>query len=204
MSTVAQTKPADATDDKIKKRLYIRKMMRIYRNEAKIEFTYLKSRAAALEVELKALEKEKARKSESPPPSADEQDPTTLLRWKDVAYALREDNSQSFLDNRMHKNELRMMREVINDMQRWVSAYMSFKVYILYSKTPFLKARVGPSEPQRVDVAQRDVVGESRVSEARQAMDHGAHVPQCGRILSAIALSRETRTVLFNGYGVSR
>ncbi|KAF0719749.1 Aste57867_821 [Aphanomyces stellatus] len=100
-------------DRKMKRRTYMRNMMRHYHKERKMEVVYLKNLQDELERDLKQLCSKVRDENRSLS--------TTTLSWKDVAQALRDDHSRAVSDQEDLKTDVVEIQALARDMQRWVA-----------------------------------------------------------------------------------
>ncbi|KAF0719248.1 Aste57867_1171 [Aphanomyces stellatus] len=113
-------------DVKLKKRAYIRHMMRMYRHEAKEELAELTAVVPVLESQLERLHSRKRRRRLIPsPPLDDEVDSNTILSWKDMALALRDDNHTMAADARFLHTRIDNLKSIFHRMQIWVAVQES-------------------------------------------------------------------------------
>ncbi|KAH9186894.1 hypothetical protein AeNC1_011128 [Aphanomyces euteiches] len=123
----AADSPMDKADRaRLKKREYIRTMMRIYRQEMKDEMADLRQKIPELEAELQRLQIRKRRRAQHTPESqlaaADEDDSSTALSWKDVDMGLLEANEASASDATFLQGRIQNLQHIFKEMKRWVSA----------------------------------------------------------------------------------
>ncbi|RHY32420.1 hypothetical protein DYB32_002579 [Aphanomyces invadans] len=101
-----------ALDKKMKQRLYIRKMMRIYRDEHRQCREYLIKRIDELSVQLAELVRRSSVRKES----------STMLSWRDVSHAIHEDLQACAGDNQGLESQVGAYRNLLGNMQRWVAS----------------------------------------------------------------------------------
>ncbi|CAK4085440.1 unnamed protein product [Aphanomyces euteiches] len=102
-------------DEKLKKREYIRNMMRIYRKQDKDGLLYLRNRVKELERQLEQLTVKSKPRDES------------ALPWKDVAHALNDERIQSECQRERLLKEVAKANTLLYDMKRWVAATLTIQ-----------------------------------------------------------------------------
>ncbi|KAF0694922.1 Aste57867_14228 [Aphanomyces stellatus] len=95
---------------KLKKREYIRNMMRIYRQQDREGLMYLRNRVKELEGELTTLSHK-----QKPPPTAE----SHMLSWKEIAVALREERHRSEMEHEQLKLEVAEKHALLEEMKQW-------------------------------------------------------------------------------------
>ncbi|KAF0683683.1 Aste57867_24245 [Aphanomyces stellatus] len=111
-SDVTSAAAQKAMEKKMKQRLYIRKMMRIYRDEHRQSREYLTNRIAELKTHLDHLIHMHARKRES----------ATLLPWSDVAQALRENAAASMTEHHALQAEVAVYHGLVENVWLWMAS----------------------------------------------------------------------------------
>ncbi|KAF0694500.1 Aste57867_14635 [Aphanomyces stellatus] len=97
---------------RLKRRVYIRKMMRHYRDKEKRDFVSLRAQALALEVELRHLAS-----------STDKANPRGALPWKEVALALLGERQVSHREKDFLVHQLDHVSAVVRTMSQWVATH---------------------------------------------------------------------------------
>ncbi|KAF0700857.1 Aste57867_8656 [Aphanomyces stellatus] len=119
------TDAAAEADKKLQKRLkrrgYIRKMMRQYREKEKLELAFLQTQKAELEQEMKQLLKSRA--AGTPLPVRRAASSGSILSWKEVAIALEDARSLSTKDHANMMLEAEEAEELVRDMTKWVAMH---------------------------------------------------------------------------------
>ncbi|KAF0719748.1 Aste57867_820 [Aphanomyces stellatus] len=109
----------NAVEKKLRRRAYMRNMMKIYRDEFKMEMAYLRSKESELEGQLRNILD--ARRA-LPDPTASS---TNQLPWKEIALALKSEKGQTIDQLKELKGHVDEYHGVIRDMERWVATQLS-------------------------------------------------------------------------------
>ncbi|KAF0708066.1 hypothetical protein AaE_013366 [Aphanomyces astaci] len=100
---------------KIKRRTYMRNIMRQYKKDRKMEVVYLRSLQEMLEAELQYLAARHSTSTSS----------TLELSWKEVARAFKDERHQAVVEQAEVKAVVLEYQSLARDMQHWVTVQMS-------------------------------------------------------------------------------
>ncbi|CAK4077919.1 unnamed protein product [Aphanomyces euteiches] len=103
-------------DHKLRRRIYLRKMRQIYRNEERQEREYLHHKIAELEEIIKPLQEQAARRKA-----------WTLLPWKDIADVLGEECDNATTEWSHLKAQVEEYEEIVRIMKKWVATNCALK-----------------------------------------------------------------------------
>ncbi|KAH9105319.1 hypothetical protein LEN26_003731 [Aphanomyces euteiches] len=103
-------------DHKLRRRIYLRKMRQIYRNEERQEREYLHHKIAELEEIIKPLQEQAARRKA-----------WTLLPWKDIADELGEECDNATTEWSHLKAQVEEYEEIVRIMKKWVATNCALK-----------------------------------------------------------------------------
>ncbi|KAF0746915.1 hypothetical protein AaE_007945, partial [Aphanomyces astaci] len=101
-----------ALDKKMKQRLYIRKMMRIYRDEHRQSREHLIKRIHELSAHMAELVRRASAREES----------STLLSWREVSHAMREGVHVSSGETKRLQNQVDVYRGLVDHLYRWIAS----------------------------------------------------------------------------------
>ncbi|RHZ39122.1 hypothetical protein DYB26_013976 [Aphanomyces astaci] len=101
-----------ALDKKLKQRLYIRKMMRIYRDEHRQSREHLIKRIHELSAHMAELVRRASAREES----------STLLSWREVSHAMREGVHVSSGETKRLQNQVDVYRGLVDHLYRWIAS----------------------------------------------------------------------------------
>ncbi|CAK4699679.1 unnamed protein product [Aphanomyces euteiches] len=107
-------------DKKARRRAYMRNMMKLYREEFKMEMAYLLDRQEQLETQVRQLML--ARQQRLP-----DNDVRCALPWREVSLALQEDAEVETKERESLRHQVSEYRRVIRDLERWVASHWSIK-----------------------------------------------------------------------------
>ncbi|RHZ31099.1 hypothetical protein DYB37_010245 [Aphanomyces astaci] len=100
---------------KIKRRTYMRNIMRQYKKDRKMEVVYLRSLQEMLEAELQYLAARHSTSTSS----------TLELSWKEVARAFKDERHQAVVEQAEVKAVVLEYQSLARDMQHWVTAQIA-------------------------------------------------------------------------------
>ncbi|KAF0765643.1 hypothetical protein AaE_002971 [Aphanomyces astaci] len=111
-------------DSKLRRRAYMRNMMKIYRDEFKLEMAYLCEREKQLEENLRGIlhERRQASMGSVTAPSV------WSLPWKDIAAALKDGRDASIVERDTLKQKTTEYHRILRDMEAWVAHHQSIPV----------------------------------------------------------------------------
>ncbi|KAH9186897.1 hypothetical protein AeNC1_011131 [Aphanomyces euteiches] len=114
---------------KMRRRAYMRGMMKIYRDEFKKEMAYLRGKEFQLLREIHKLIQEKQQQL------GKVNDTLTVLPWKEVALALKRDADEASESLDKLREEVSEHQRLIRDMERWIQSQL--KIPTIPSTTMF-------------------------------------------------------------------
>ncbi|KAF0700841.1 Aste57867_8640 [Aphanomyces stellatus] len=107
-------------DKKLQRRIYLRNMKRVYRNEEAQVRLYLSQQAQQLEVVLAPiLQRQKGRQAKG--------ETSTSLAWKEIADALNGEVSLSKSQQKALKVQVRDYAQLLHDMAKWVDMHSTLQ-----------------------------------------------------------------------------
>ncbi|KAH9194660.1 hypothetical protein AeNC1_003358 [Aphanomyces euteiches] len=108
------------TEKKLRRRVYMRNMMKIYRDEFKKEMAYLREKEQQLEVQVQHLLQTRC--------LGGDDDSSGALPWREVSQALKEEHDEAKAKREKLLTQVMTHRRVVDNMERWVAAQMTIPV----------------------------------------------------------------------------
>ncbi|KAH9080757.1 hypothetical protein Ae201684P_012897 [Aphanomyces euteiches] len=151
---------------KMRRRAYMRGMMKIYRDEFKKEMAYLRGKEFQLLREIHKLIQEKQQQL------GKYNDTLTVLPWKEVALALKRDADEASESLDKLREEVSEHQRLIRDMERWIQSQLKIPHNYVY-------------------MAKHNFICRSNVETTRQDVDHQTDLPQCQPGLPEVQISND-------------
>ncbi|CAK4695335.1 hypothetical protein LEN26_001151 [Aphanomyces euteiches] len=113
---MAAAETVEDVEKRKRRRAYMRGMMKLYRDEFRIEMTYLRNREERLKRQISQLVRAKC-------PGGTAENVLGPLSWNEVSLALKEDHQDASTTQKSLQKQVDEWRRVVETMQEWVQAH---------------------------------------------------------------------------------